>query len=204
MQSYLLPGSPLSNENKRVSFRWRTKTIKVSYNIGNKEALCPLCKLSKDTQEHLLTCPVVSSHLSGDTVKDIATALRMRETFMEGSPWGENLKKSTRVDGPQWQKPSPLTRASLLSVEETTSMTKNIAIRRRRSWAHIDEDANVSMCKEKWTVNKWTVSQRPRCTIRAAEVYEVCTYCMQYISLQYTILKLIIQGMQWMWCVQFW
>ena len=86
MQSYLLTGSSLSTRNKRLSFRWRTKTINVGYNMGMKDAMCPLCKLSKDTQEHLLTCPVVKGRLSGDTVKDIATALRIRETFIKGSP----------------------------------------------------------------------------------------------------------------------
>ena len=54
MQSYLTDPH-LSTKLKQLTFRWRTRMIKVGWNYGQKEQ-CPLCHKADDTQDHLFYC----------------------------------------------------------------------------------------------------------------------------------------------------
>ena len=48
LQPYLTVECKLSNNEKRLLFRWRTHMINVRQNWGIKDAVCPLCKNAND------------------------------------------------------------------------------------------------------------------------------------------------------------
>ena len=83
LQSYLSSKSGLTNAEKRSLFRWRNHMTKVSYNYGAKDALCPVCKKEKDTQEHLLSCPELHVKQSVQGIRRVMNALRLREVLLE-------------------------------------------------------------------------------------------------------------------------
>ena len=60
-QEYLL--SPeLTTVEKKFLFQLRTRMIcvKNNYKSGQDDLLCPLCQATEDTQEHVLSCPVIA------------------------------------------------------------------------------------------------------------------------------------------------
>ena len=96
VQSYLTDPQ-LSVKLKQLTFRWRTKMIKVGWNYGQKE-LCPLCADADDTQDHLLYCRNIADNCDNDWtdngnnnnkynieqhIKRLETAIRKREIALE-------------------------------------------------------------------------------------------------------------------------
>ncbi len=82
LQPYLSSNSRLNNQEKRMLFRWRSHMIKVRYNYGVKDAMCPLCKKEKDTQYHLLTCPNLARRGPWN-ITSVVSALRLRDVLLE-------------------------------------------------------------------------------------------------------------------------
>ena len=60
-QEYLL-SSELTTAEKKFLFQLRTRMIcvKNNYKSGQDDLLCPLCQATEDTQEHVLSCPVIA------------------------------------------------------------------------------------------------------------------------------------------------
>ena len=94
-QPYLLPQSNLTNKMKRTLFRWRSHTINVKQNIGQKGALCPLCEEAADTQYHLLTCQILAIPQPWN-IESVIHALRKREVILEERK--EKIDKSNRLN----------------------------------------------------------------------------------------------------------
>ena len=78
IQTYLTAESNLTVREKRLLFRWRSHMINVKQNMGGKEAKCPLCHGAKDSQYHLLTCPLLSVPQPWN-IQSVEKALRRRE-----------------------------------------------------------------------------------------------------------------------------
>ena len=117
MQAYLKPESNLSKDDKYMMFRWRTKMIKVKSNIGIKDSVCPLCKSNEDTQEHLLNCETLDSTRCGEFLRDLRSALRVRE--IEGEKKNStSILEDTVVEGNVLDAPAEEER-----VEKTVSST---------------------------------------------------------------------------------
>ena len=98
VQPYLTD-TQLSIKQKQLTFKWRTKMVKVGWNYGQKE-LCPLCSTAADdTQEHLFYCSSIFTDCDNDWtdkninnynnynleqhIKRLETAIRKRETILE-------------------------------------------------------------------------------------------------------------------------
>ena len=58
MQEYL-KSTEVSIQMKKIIFTLRCRMLDISSNYPNqkKSEFCPVCNDSKDTQEHLMTCP---------------------------------------------------------------------------------------------------------------------------------------------------
>ena len=65
IQPYLL-SHQLSIKQKQLTFKWRTKMVKVGWNFGQKQ-LCPLCVSEDDTQDHLFHCRSISIDYDSDS-----------------------------------------------------------------------------------------------------------------------------------------
>ena len=89
----------LSIKLKQLTFKWRTKMVKVGWNFGQKE-LCPLCGTADDTQDHLFHCKSILTDCDRDWtdknnnneynnynleqhIKRLETAIRKREILLE-------------------------------------------------------------------------------------------------------------------------
>ena len=88
----------LSIKQKQLTFKWRTRMVKVGWNFGQKE-LCPLCNTADDTQDRLLCCTSIFADNDNDRtdksnnesdnhnleqhVKRLETAIRKREIILE-------------------------------------------------------------------------------------------------------------------------
>ena len=88
----------LSIKLKQLTFKWRTKMVKVGWNFGQKEA-CPLCCNGDDTQDHLFYCESIFANCDVDWtdknnndnnnydleqhIKRLETAIRKREIILE-------------------------------------------------------------------------------------------------------------------------
>ena len=94
MQPYLVDPL-LSIKQKQLTFKWRTRMIKVGWNYGLKEQ-CPLCRNADDSQGHLFHCETINdSHDSTDFdennnnynlqehIKRLEIAIRKREIVLE-------------------------------------------------------------------------------------------------------------------------
>ena len=57
-QKYLL-SDKISTRKKKLSFRTRTRMLKVGDNFGKKDEYCPLCLMAKNDQKHIIDCLVV-------------------------------------------------------------------------------------------------------------------------------------------------
>ena len=91
-QPYL--SSPnLTIRQKQLAFKWRTKMIKAGWNYGQK-IQCPLCSEADDTQNHILSCPVLHpDSLTVDSdfdinnfephMKNLEAAIRKREAALD-------------------------------------------------------------------------------------------------------------------------
>ena len=87
MQEYS-KSTEVSIQMKKIIFTLRCRMLDISSNFPNqkKSEFCPVCNDSKDTQEHLMTCPeLVDDKQLTDSVP------RYEELF------GENLLKQIRV-----------------------------------------------------------------------------------------------------------
>ena len=56
--------------------------ISVKQNWGMKDAKCPLCNDSNDSQYHLLTCPHLARRQPWN-IQSVMEALRLREILLE-------------------------------------------------------------------------------------------------------------------------
>ena len=88
----------LSIKLKQLTFKWRTKMIKVGWNFGQKEP-CPLCCDGDDTQDHLFHCKSIFTDCDIDWtdknnndynmynleqhIKRLEMAIRRREIALE-------------------------------------------------------------------------------------------------------------------------
>ena len=61
-QDYLIKNT-LSVSDKKFLFKLRTRMLNIGDNMGRKDDLCPLCYTEKDTQNHLLECPIINLHI---------------------------------------------------------------------------------------------------------------------------------------------
>ena len=82
IQPYLTTESKLNVNEKRMLFRWRSHMISVKQNWGMKDAKCPLCNDSNDSQYHLLTCPHLARRQPWN-IQSVMEALRLREILLE-------------------------------------------------------------------------------------------------------------------------
>ena len=62
IQAYLVDPH-LTTRLKQLTFKWRTRMIKVGWNYGVKEQ-CPLCQNADDTQDHLFHCKNIHGNCS--------------------------------------------------------------------------------------------------------------------------------------------
>ena len=56
--------------------------LKVKHNMGMKDALCPLCKISLDTQYHLLNCVCLHTPEPWN-IQSVMRAIRQRDILIE-------------------------------------------------------------------------------------------------------------------------
>ena len=89
IQPYLTTECKLNVKEKRTLFRWRSHMIGVKQNWGMKDAKCPLCNQSNDTQYHLLTCPCLTITQPWN-IQSVIQALRQREIFLEEETLSRN------------------------------------------------------------------------------------------------------------------
>ena len=94
MQPYLYEPK-LTTKLKQLTYKWRTRMIKVGWNYGEK-GMCPICLDENDTQSHLLECKELNNinnlaELADDSeqydltkhMKQLEAAIRKREVILE-------------------------------------------------------------------------------------------------------------------------
>ena len=69
--------------------------INVKQNMGMKEAKCPLCKEARDSQYHLLTCPLLSVPQPWN-IQSVEKALRQREVIIEREKQSSEAAKESQ------------------------------------------------------------------------------------------------------------
>ena len=103
LQNYLQPMA-LDVQDSKLLFQLRSRMVEVKTNFRNKysDLSCPVCKLTLDTQQHVIECPdlvlrsniVVSnnvkySHIFSDDIEKQTAVLQIFKQF-----WSERKKKS--------------------------------------------------------------------------------------------------------------
>ena len=78
-QDYLMNNS-VSIVDKKFLFKLRNRMLNVGENMGRHLDMCPLCFIAKDTQSHILKCPIIDIHrdFNGDTE---TTEIRYEDIF---------------------------------------------------------------------------------------------------------------------------
>ena len=76
------PQSKLNTKEKQALFSVKVCMLSVKYNMGVKDALCPLCKISLDTQYHLLNCICLHTPEPWN-IQSVLRAIRQREILIE-------------------------------------------------------------------------------------------------------------------------
>jgi hypothetical protein len=81
-QQYLTDGK-FSNAQKSILFNLRSRcenNFKYNFKNGNQEVMCPLCKKCQDTQEHGLTCEIITQALAPN-VQEIVNQVSYDDIF---------------------------------------------------------------------------------------------------------------------------
>ena len=69
----------MSTKTKIMLFKARNRMLKVSKNYGSKKN-CPLCKISEDTQKHLIECVIIKTSSVRCEKKFSLTLLKLKST----------------------------------------------------------------------------------------------------------------------------